>query len=196
VEIAVTDSGHGIDPSHLTHVFDPFFTTRDVGEGTGLGLSVCYGIARDHGGEIRVESEPYVATTFRLLLPAHGRAARAGEIVVALGDQAERDFVTAALRGWGDRPVLAPTLGEALSACRRPQVRAAIVDRGLLAAEAGAWTRLRAERPELTMAVTAIDADDAAIAQVGRAGRLAVLVPPVGLRSLQAAVRARIKERV
>jgi two-component system NtrC family sensor kinase len=52
VRITVTDEGPGIAPDVLPHIFEPFFTTKDVGEGTGLGLAVCYGIVRDHGGWI------------------------------------------------------------------------------------------------------------------------------------------------
>jgi signal transduction histidine kinase len=63
------DNGAGIPAEHLSHVFDPFFTTKDVGEGTGLGLSVSYGIIRDHGGEIRVDSKPGEYTRFTILLP-------------------------------------------------------------------------------------------------------------------------------
>ena len=69
VVIEVQDSGCGIKPEHLPHIFDPFFTTKPVGEGTGLGLSVSYGIIRDHGGSIEVNSEIGRGTLFRIRLP-------------------------------------------------------------------------------------------------------------------------------
>jgi two-component system, NtrC family, sensor kinase len=69
VVIEVTDNGHGIPASQLTRIFEPFFTTKPVGEGTGLGLSICYGLVRKHGGDITVESEPGVGSTFRVRLP-------------------------------------------------------------------------------------------------------------------------------
>jgi two-component system NtrC family sensor kinase len=69
VEITVRDSGCGIPPEHLPRIFDPFFTSKEVGKGTGLGLSVSYGIIKAHGGEIGVESEVGVGTCFRVFLP-------------------------------------------------------------------------------------------------------------------------------
>jgi two-component system NtrC family sensor kinase len=73
--ITVEDEGVGIPPDDLGHVFEPFFTTKDVGEGTGLGLSVAWGIVRDHGGWIEVESEPGRGSRFTVLLhPAHETA--------------------------------------------------------------------------------------------------------------------------
>jgi PAS domain S-box-containing protein len=69
VEIAVADSGYGIEARHLKHIFDPFFTTKPTGEGTGLGLSVSYGIVKKHGGEILVDSQPGRGATFTVVLP-------------------------------------------------------------------------------------------------------------------------------
>jgi signal transduction histidine kinase len=65
----VADTGTGIRPEDLEHVFDPFFTTKPAGEGNGLGLMVCKGIAGDHGGAIDVSSEVGVGTEFRITLP-------------------------------------------------------------------------------------------------------------------------------
>ncbi len=70
--IDVVDVGHGIRGEDSAHLFEPFFTTKDVGDGTGLGLAVSYGIVRDHGGWIRVESEPGLGSTFSVCLPRRG----------------------------------------------------------------------------------------------------------------------------
>ena len=67
--IAVRDHGTGIAADELPRVFEPFFTTKDVGEGTGLGLSVAHGIARDHGGWIDVRSEQGRGSCFSIYLP-------------------------------------------------------------------------------------------------------------------------------
>jgi PAS domain S-box-containing protein len=69
VEFSVTDSGHGIAPQDLNKIFNPFFTTKEVGKGTGLGLTVVHGIVQEHDGRIKVESEIQKGTTFRILLP-------------------------------------------------------------------------------------------------------------------------------
>jgi signal transduction histidine kinase len=70
--VRVTDQGAGIDAEHVPHIFEPFFTTKDVGEGTGLGLSVAYGIVLDHGGWIAVKSEVGKGTEFFVYLPHEG----------------------------------------------------------------------------------------------------------------------------
>ncbi|MGH7174341.1 MAG: sensor histidine kinase [Gemmataceae bacterium] len=69
MDIEVRDNGCGIAAENLSHIFDPFFTTKPIGQGTGLGLSVSYGIVRDHGGSIEVESEVGRGTLFRIRLP-------------------------------------------------------------------------------------------------------------------------------
>ena len=65
----VQDTGIGIADKIRRRIFDPFFTTKDVGKGSGLGLSVSYGIVKGHGGDIEVESSPGKGALFRLILP-------------------------------------------------------------------------------------------------------------------------------
>lgn len=69
VEIAIKDTGCGIPEANLQRIFDPFFTSKEVGKGTGLGLSVSYGIIKAHGGGIKVESVVGEGSTFRIYLP-------------------------------------------------------------------------------------------------------------------------------
>jgi two-component system NtrC family sensor kinase len=71
--ISIQDSGMGIAEKDLPHIFDPFFTTKEVGHGTGLGLSVSYGIIKKHGGRITVESQTGKGTTFTVILPGRGQ---------------------------------------------------------------------------------------------------------------------------
>jgi signal transduction histidine kinase/CheY-like chemotaxis protein len=69
LQVIFTDTGKGISPENIQNIFDPFFTTKEVGEGTGLGLSVSYGIVKAHGGDIEVESQVGKGTTFVIKLP-------------------------------------------------------------------------------------------------------------------------------
>ena len=73
--LEVADNGCGIPPETVQKIFDPFFTTKPVGEGTGLGLSLSYGIVKKHRGDISVSSEPGKGTTFRVVLPIRQTAA-------------------------------------------------------------------------------------------------------------------------
>ena len=78
----ISDTGIGIAPENVAKIYDPFYTTKGVGRGTGLGLAVTYGIVQEHAGRISVESTPGDGTTFRITLPA----ARARARLQAVGD--------------------------------------------------------------------------------------------------------------
>ncbi|MCC7054717.1 MAG: response regulator [Gemmatimonadaceae bacterium] len=71
VEIVISDTGSGMDEETLAHVFEPFYTTKPVGQGTGLGLAMCYGIIRQHHGVIWIESAPARGTSVFILLPRY-----------------------------------------------------------------------------------------------------------------------------
>jgi len=82
VTISFRDTGLGIAPENLVKIYDPFFTTKQIGQGTGLGLAVSYGIVKDHGGHINVESKPGEGTLFQITLPlvsARQQLATAGD---------------------------------------------------------------------------------------------------------------------
>ena len=78
----ISDTGIGIAPENVAKIYDPFYTTKGVGQGTGLGLAVSYGIIQEHAGRITVESEPGLGTTFRITLPS----ARVRARLQAVGD--------------------------------------------------------------------------------------------------------------
>ncbi|HEY7528770.1 MAG TPA: ATP-binding protein, partial [Candidatus Deferrimicrobiaceae bacterium] len=92
--IDVADTGVGIPESHLERIFDPFFTTKDPGIGTGLGLSMVFGIARNHGGFVEVESAPGAGSRFTVHLPLSDGEAAATEAV------SPRAATFEAGRGW------------------------------------------------------------------------------------------------
>ena len=129
VQIDVADRGAGIAKEHLKRIFEPFFTTKDVGKGTGLGLSTVYGIVKQTGGFIFVDSEIGTGTTFSLYLPPHAAevvdnrspvAAKpldltgVGTIMLVEDEDPVRLFGARALRGKGYRVIEATTGGAAL----------------------------------------------------------------------------------
>ncbi|MBT4267205.1 MAG: response regulator, partial [Deltaproteobacteria bacterium] len=75
VRLRMKDTGEGIEPKIMDRIFDPYFTTKDVGKGTGMGLSVIHGIVKRHGGGILVESELGKGTVFEIYFPALGETA-------------------------------------------------------------------------------------------------------------------------
>ncbi len=74
--VEVADTGIGIAAEDIVKIYDPFFTTKGVGRGTGLGLAVTYGIVQEHSGHISVSSTPGLGTTFRITLPTSDPRAR------------------------------------------------------------------------------------------------------------------------
>lgn len=98
VKLTVSDSGTGIDPAIIDKIFDPYFTTKAPGEGTGMGLAVAHGIITSHGGEITVRSTPGAGSTFTVCLPAvpqvdahdatpaSGRIVRGKEMILLVED--------------------------------------------------------------------------------------------------------------
>ncbi len=69
IHVIITDTGKGMAPEQLNKIFEPFYTTKAPGRGTGLGLSVVQRVIKQHGGYIQVNSQPYVGTEFLIVLP-------------------------------------------------------------------------------------------------------------------------------
>jgi len=114
--VRATDGGPGIAPDVLPRIFDPFFSTK--AEGSGLGLSVSYAIARAHGGDLRVDSTPGVGTSFTLFLPIAAAPSAGTEIERALlvdDDPDVAEALTAMLVKEGLRVVHALTAAEGLA---------------------------------------------------------------------------------
>ncbi|BCS53726.1 PAS domain S-box protein [Geobacter sp. SVR] len=119
--ITVVDTGSGMDEEIRKRIFEPFYTTKDVGKGTGLGLSIAYGVIKQHNGFITVSSEPGRGTTFKIYLPllgqepvAHGRDYSApslgpgGETILVVEDEpAVRKIVETVLRQFNFEVILA-----------------------------------------------------------------------------------------
>ena len=128
VVLAVSDDGKGMDRETLKRIFEPFFTSKEIGRGTGLGLATVYGIVRQNEGFINVYSEPGSGTTFRIYLPRHcgepaeapkevppAPAGRGNETILLVEDEpAILNLARMLLEGFGYRVLPAPTPGEAI----------------------------------------------------------------------------------
>lgn len=90
LKLTVMDSGHGMDSATLTRVFEPYFTTKELGVGAGMGLATVHGIVQDHGGAMKVNSEPGVGTSFYILLPYIELEAKETETIKQLPTGAEQ----------------------------------------------------------------------------------------------------------
>jgi signal transduction histidine kinase len=139
VEVTVTDTGHGMDAVALSRAFEPFYTTKQAGHGTGLGLSQVYGFVKQSNGQIRIDSTPGAGTTVRICFPrfAGGVAAapeavapvaplrgRPGETILVVEDDASvRAYVVESLRDLGYAVVAAGSGDEALALLSAPQTR-------------------------------------------------------------------------
>jgi CheY-like chemotaxis protein len=121
VELSVTDNGSGIAADTLERMFEPFFSTKEVGRGSGMGLAMVHGIVHDHGGHVVVESAARSGSVFRVLLPPARSQARsepevlpqavagqplAGRVMVVDDEAMVGDFMAELLDGWGLEVVL------------------------------------------------------------------------------------------
>ncbi len=148
VVLEFRDTGHGMDPETVDKIFDPFFTTKEVGRGTGLGLSMVYGIVKAHGGHIACRSDPREGTSFLIHLPVQKdlpRAAKAPqpppweglggrETLLLVDDEAPiRDMVVEMLGRHGYRVLTAASGEEALEVYGRrgQEVNLVLLDIGM-----------------------------------------------------------------
>jgi PAS domain S-box-containing protein len=175
--LAVTDTGHGMDPATLQHIWEPFFTTKPAGKGTGLGLSVVYGSVKQSGGFVWADSEVGRGTVVRVYwpeilhdadqlgdLPAPRPAERGRETVLVVEDErVVRALIVRALRGLGYRCLEADDAGEALQVLEQEEgqldlVITDVVMPGISGGDLG--SRLAERYPLLPVLYTSGFADD------------------------------------
>ncbi len=150
IEIAAADTGVGMAPEVLARVFEPFYTTKPIGQGTGLGLSQLQGFVRQSGGVVRLESEPGRGTTVRIYLPRHDDADKQG-----LPKAGDADAATRANEG--EEAVCGTVLVVEDEAAVRSLIVEALRDLGCLtleAIDAGAALRILQSTAELDLMVS------------------------------------------
>jgi signal transduction histidine kinase len=207
VVVSVADTGTGMPPEVLARAMEPFFTTKKIGQGTGLGLSQVYGIVRQSGGDVRIESSPGRGTTVRILLPEARRAARPdsgitmdpasvpgaeqdplGSVLVIDDDEDVRRIFAAGLEAYGYRVHEAADGPVALHMLERGMtVDVAVVDFAMPAMNGAALAHAaRRLRPGLPIVFASGYADTAAVDAVPGA---TILRKPIQIAELADAVR-------
>ncbi len=207
-ELIVTDNGIGMDAKTREHIFEPFFTTKEPGKGTGLGLATVFGIIRQHGGFVSVDSAPNHGTTFRIYLPAVKNAAdlarprskpeetafRGGKETLLVADDHEgiREMVRSALEGCGYRVLFAVNGEEAIRMFEEHAREISLVVLDVVMPRIGgleAAKRMRQIRPELPVIfTTGYSADHEALTKVIETGG-AVVEKPFDPKKLARRVR-------
>ncbi|MBO9472098.1 response regulator [Shimia sp. R10_1] len=212
VTVKVADQGIGIAQDKLQKVFEPFFTTKRTGEGTGLGLSTAYGIMKQTGGFIFVDSTEGVGTTFTLMFPAFGSAEEfvpelddarpdlpvvehSGVVLLVEDEAPVRSFATRALKMRGFTVLEAASGEEALEllAAEQPKVDVFVSDVIMPGIDGPTWVRqARSEYPDVPVIFVSGYAEDSFSDDQSRIENSSFLPKPFSLGDLTEAVQARI----
>ena len=214
VAVCISDTGAGMPPAVLARAFDPFFTTKPLGQGTGLGLSMIYGFAKQSGGQARITSEEGQGTTVRIYLPRHrgpaeedapppppaeATRARKGETVLIVDDEPTvRMLVGEVLEDLGYAVVEA---ADSVSGLRVLQsavpIDLLITDVGLPGGMNGRQMAdaARVVRPELKVLFITGYAENAAVGNGQLEPGMQVLTKPFLVEALASRIRALIAER-
>jgi PAS domain S-box-containing protein len=209
--VTVADTGTGIPPEQQDKVFEPFYTTKPVGHGTGLGLATVAGIVKSHGGFVTLSSVVGRGTEFRVFLPAETGLAGTpdpghtqpdegnGETVLVVDDEAlVRELSHATLQGRGYRVLLAAGGAEAVAhyAQHCAEIALVVTDLAMPVMNGAAVVQaVRAIRPQVPVIVVSGVADPGMISEVQRAERVKFLRKPYSLEEFVGAVAATIRAK-
>ncbi|HEX6243289.1 MAG TPA: ATP-binding protein, partial [Polyangiales bacterium] len=206
VRLTVQDSGVGMDAATLSQIFEPFFTTKDPGKGTGLGLSTVFGIVRQSGGFVGVDSQLGQGATFRVYLPQVAGAPveapspppqpenlRGNETILLVEDEEQvRSFAAACLRQLGYHVIEAHGASQALSSAQAHDgpIHLLLTDVIMPERPGGELAReLREQRPLLRVLFMSGYSDDATARHGVPAGAVSFMQKPLTLNLLATRVR-------
>jgi signal transduction histidine kinase/HD-like signal output (HDOD) protein len=211
LRIDFKDTGVGIPPENIKHIFDPFYTTKRVGEGTGLGLAICHSIVESHQGEIRVRSEPGQGTIFTILLPLQKSPAafvspvkpakvaplpepdapRKGSVLVIDDEEALRKVLAETLAGKGFEVDTAADGDEALRKLQRKSYQVALLDLRM-PRKHGLEVLVTVKRtvPQMPVIVISGVADERELTTAKQAGAFACIKKPFEINTVLEAIAA------
>jgi CheY-like chemotaxis protein len=214
VELVVRDTGPGIAPEVMERMFEPFFSTKEVGKGSGMGLATVHGIVHEHGGHIVVETQPGRGASFRVLFPtlpqdeAAARPARraragaaaprielAGHVMVVDDEAMVSEFMKELLESWGLAVTAKPNGVEAREAfARTPELYDLVVTDQAMPRITGLQLarELLEIRPTVPVILYTGYADDLTEAQAHAAGVRALIRKPVEPAALLALLQAHL----
>ncbi|WP_174263648.1 ATP-binding protein [Hyphomicrobium sp. CS1BSMeth3] len=215
VELAVTDTGHGMTPEIMAKIFEPFFSTKEVGKGTGLGLSTVYGIVKQTGGFIFPESAPGQGTTFRIYLPRYVQTAAdkaaeqrpakkekardltgSGRVLLVEDEDSVRSFAIRALKRQGYDVIEATSGAEGLEKFEEVGGQIDLIVSDVVMPEMDGPTmlnELRKQRPDIKIIFMSGYPDDAFKRNLNPGESFAFLAKPFTLPQLAAKVKEELE---
>jgi two-component system, cell cycle sensor histidine kinase and response regulator CckA len=215
VELSVSDTGHGMTPEIMAKIFEPFFSTKEVGKGTGLGLSTVYGIVKQTGGYIFPESAPGQGTTFRIYLPRYVPTAAdingaqrpakkerardltgSGRVLLVEDEDSVRSFATRALKRQGYDVIEATSGAEGLEKFEEigGQVDLVVSDVVMPEMDGPSMLKeLRKRRPDIKVVFMSGYPDDAFKRSLDPGEQFAFLAKPFTLPQLAAKVKEELE---